>query len=119
MKGSFWLIGHAAVRPGSNAATYPADAAALSAPTSTLPTVESDDVVDPGDAAVQALLALTAENTSDPEKRDRLIDAILTLPPLTEWPTESREKLSATCQFIKDLAEDFRQRDQSGYGSAE
>jgi hypothetical protein len=81
--------------------------------------LESDDVVDPGDAAVQALLALTAENTSDPEKRDRLIDAILTLPPLTEWPTESREKLSATCQFIKDLAEDFRQRDQSGYGSAE
>jgi hypothetical protein len=50
--------------------------------------MDSDDVVDPGDTAVQALLALTAENTHDREKRDWLIDAILTPPPLTEWPPE-------------------------------
>ena len=70
--------------------------------------VAADDVVEPGDAAFQALLALTAENTDDQEKRDLLIDAILILPPLTEWPPGSLEKLRETGQFIKHLAEDLR-----------
>jgi len=79
-------------------------------PNATVPSMDSDDVVDPGDAAVQALLALTAEKALDPEKHDLLIDAILTLPSLTEWPLESLEKLSDTCKFIKCLAEDLRQK---------
>ncbi|WP_156656011.1 hypothetical protein [Mycobacterium sp. 852002-51971_SCH5477799-a] len=66
--------------------------------------MESDDVVDPGDAAIQALLALTAENTQDTEKRELLFEAILTLPSLKEWPTDWREKLLETCQFILSLA---------------
>ena len=82
----------------------------LSAPTSTVLNVDSDDLVDPGDAAIQVLLALTAENTHDDEKRDWLIDAILTVQPLAEWPPECREKLRETCQFIKGLAQDLRQR---------
>jgi hypothetical protein len=77
-------------------------------PTATVPNVDHDDLVDPGDAAIQALLALTAENTDDDEKRDRLIDAILTVPPLTEWPPECREKLCETGRFIMGLAEDLR-----------
>ena len=77
--------------------------------------MDSDDVVDPGDAAVQALLALTAEKTLDPDKHDLLIDAILTMPSLTEWPPESLEKLSETCRFIKSLAEDLRQRGEIAY----
>lgn len=81
-----------------------------------MPNVESDDVVDPGDAAIQALLALTAENTHDDEKRDMLIDGILTLPPLAEWPPDWREILLETCQFIKGLAEDHRQRKAPGCG---
>jgi hypothetical protein len=31
----------------------------------------------------QALLALAVENTDDDEKREKLLDAILTIPPLT------------------------------------
>jgi hypothetical protein len=79
--------------------------------------MDSDDVVDPGDAAVQALLALTAENTRDPEKRDLLIDAILTLSPLTEWRPEDLEKLRETSRFIIDLAEDSRQKGEISYGA--
>jgi hypothetical protein len=75
--------------------------------------VDTDDVVEPGGAAVQALLALTAENIRNPEKRDLLIDAILTLPSLTEWPPESLEKLRETGKFIQVLAEDFKQRGES------
>ena len=75
-------------------------AAALSVPTATVPRVESDDVVDPGDAAIQALLALTAENTDGDENREKPLDAILAIPPLTEWPPDSRETLLETCQYI-------------------
>jgi hypothetical protein len=75
-----------------------------------VPKVKSDDVVDPGDAAIQALLAAMAENTRDAERREMLLDAILTVPPLTEWPSDCREKLWETCQFVKALADDLRQR---------
>lgn len=78
-----------------------------------MPRVKSDDVVEPGDAAIQALLALTAENTHD-QKREKLLDAILTIPPLTEWPPDCRENLRETCQYIKDPAQDLRQRNESG-----
>ncbi|WP_156685610.1 hypothetical protein [Mycobacterium sp. Marseille-P9652] len=74
----------------------------------------SDDVVDPGDAAIQALLALTAEKTGDDEKRGLLIDCILTAPPLAEWSSGCREKLLETCVYIKGLANDLRQRKASG-----
>jgi hypothetical protein len=46
-------------------------AATLLVPTPTVPDVESDDVVDPGDAALQALLATIAENTRDHERREK------------------------------------------------
>lgn len=51
-----------------------------------------------------------AENTRDDEKREKLLDAILTIPALTEWPPDYREKLWEACQFIKSLAEDLKQR---------
>lgn len=72
--------------------------------------MQSDDMVDPGDAAVQALLPLTAENTHDEGKRDMLIDGILSLPSLRVWPPEWREILLEACHFIKGLGEDLRRR---------
>jgi hypothetical protein len=66
---------------------------------------------------VVAVLALTAENIQDDEKRDKLLDAVLTIPPLTEWPADCRQKLWDTCQFIKSLAEGLRQRGELRDGS--
>jgi hypothetical protein len=54
-----------------------------------VPNVVSDDVVDPGDAAIQSLLALTAENI-ETMRRDGLLDYILTIPPLAEWPQSGK-----------------------------
>lgn len=76
-----------------------------------MPDVDSDDVVEPIDAAFQALLAHAADNTADDEKRDMLIEGILTLPPVTEWPPESQEKLWETCRFIEDLAREARRNE--------
>lgn len=67
-------------------------------------------MVDPGDAAIQALLALTAENTDDDAKREMLMDFMLTAPPLAEWPSNWREILLETCRFIMGPAEDVRRR---------
>jgi hypothetical protein len=86
-------------------------------PTTTVPKVEYD-AVDSGDAALQALLALTAENTDD-EKREKLLDAILTIPPLTEWPPDCREKLRETCEFVIGLSRDLRRRTETGDGGAD
>jgi hypothetical protein len=76
--------------------------------------VDSDDVVDPGDAAIQALFALTAEKTDDDGKREKLLDAILTIPPLTEWPPDCREKLRETCEFVISLGRLSRALRQMG-----
>ncbi len=91
-------------------------AAVLSAAEPSVVRMESEGIVDPGDAAIQALMALTAENTRDEQKRDMLMDFMLTAPPLAEWPREWREMLLESCQFIKNLAEDLRRRGETRGG---
>ncbi|WP_025737609.1 hypothetical protein [Mycobacterium genavense] len=56
--------------------------------------MESDDIAKQGDAAIQALLALSADNTRNEEKRDMLVDFILATPPLAEWPSDWRASMS-------------------------
>jgi hypothetical protein len=94
-------------------------AVTLSVPTSTVPNVESDDVVDPGDAALPALLAAVAENTRDHERRDRLLDCVLTIPPLTEWPPDCLEQLRETCKFIFSCARELRRRNETRDGGGD
>ena len=62
--------------------------------------MDSEDLVDAGDAALQALLAGLAERTTDSVRRDRLLDFILTLPPLREWPTESLVRLEEAARSV-------------------
>lgn len=78
--------------------------------------MESDDIVDPGDAAIQALAALTAEHTPDEEKRDRLMDLMLTAPPLAEWPPDWREILLETCRLIQNVGRDRRRQTEADGG---
>jgi hypothetical protein len=66
--------------------------------------VKFDDAVDPGDAALQELLASMAEYTQDFERRDRLLDHLLTMPPLVEWSPDALDKLRETCRYIISLA---------------
>ena len=63
-----------------------------------------DDVVEPVDAALQALLALTAEHTDDPAKSDVIRDFILTCPPVNDLSAASQERLAATCRYVIGLA---------------
>jgi hypothetical protein len=86
----------------------------MSVPTSRVPNVESDDAVDPGDAALQALLAAMAENTRDNERREKLLDAIVTIPSLTEWPPDSLDQLRDTCKFVISVSRDLRRRTETG-----
>jgi hypothetical protein len=46
--------------------------------------VDSSDAVDPGDAAINEILGQLADQTHNPEKRERIIDLMMTLPPIAE-----------------------------------
>jgi hypothetical protein len=83
---------------------------------SAVPRMNLDDIVGPGDAAHQALLPDMAQNTHDVEKRDRLLDCILTIAPLTEWPPKSLELLRETCRFVISLSRQLQQRVESRDG---
>jgi hypothetical protein len=76
---------------------------ALSVAITTVSRMESDDRVDPGDAALQALLASMAEHTDDAERRDRLLDSMMTIPPLADWPRDSLNALQETCRYVISL----------------
>ena len=65
----------------------------MSDPAITVQRMTLDDIVEPGDAALQALLAGLAERTDDDEKRTLLLDLILTVPSLRKWPTDSPLRL--------------------------
>lgn len=67
-----------------------------------------NDVVEPVDAALQALLALTAEHTTDGEKSDLIYDFILTCSPVNKWPAGSQDRLTETCNSVIGLARSFR-----------
>lgn len=66
----------------------------MSDPAITVAFMTSDDIVEPGDAALQALLARLAEKANDDEKRTLLLDLILTVPSLRQWPTDSLLRLA-------------------------
>lgn len=80
--------------------------------TLTMPRMKPDDVVDPGDAALQELLATMARHSRDPVRREILLDAVLTTPPLATWPAKSLDALQETCRYIADLARMSRQAEQ-------
>jgi hypothetical protein len=65
--------------------------------------MHAKDVVDPGDEALQELLANIAERTRDPARRDKLLNFLLTMPPLVEWSAEELEMLTETCAYIRSL----------------
>jgi hypothetical protein len=81
----------------------------LSALTARLPRMDPDDFVDPGDAALQELLACMAEHAHDVERRDVFLDYAMTVPPLAEWSTESLDALLETGRYIKRLARIMRE----------
>jgi hypothetical protein len=70
---------------------------------STVTLVDSSDVVDPNDAVLQELLAQIAENTQDKDKREKIIDLIQTLPPITQWPPEIFDEWRKTHDYIRGL----------------
>ncbi|RUP04845.1 MAG: hypothetical protein EKK34_10750 [Mycobacterium sp.] len=81
--------------------------------------MNGEDVVDPGHAALQQLLASVAEHTLDPANRDALISYLTTMPPVAEWSAAEREVVSETCVYIISLARMGRElADLNGFGNS-
>jgi hypothetical protein len=77
----------------------------------TVASVDSSDVVDPGDAALNELLGQIADNTQDEQRRERVLGLMLTVPPIAEWPPEAIERWRADCNHIRDLRRELEQRE--------
>jgi hypothetical protein len=69
----------------------------------TLAALDSADVVDPADAALNELLAHMADYTHDEEIRQRILDLMLTVPPIAEWPPSAIDQWRMTCDYIRNL----------------
>ena len=65
--------------------------------------MDSSDLVDPFDAALHELLARDFVRTQDVQRRERLIDLMLTLPPSRESPLEALDECRATYEYIRSL----------------
>jgi hypothetical protein len=51
-------------------------------------------------AELQDLLAQVAERTADKAKRDKVVDLILTLPPIVQWPSEAFDQCGETYEYV-------------------
>lgn len=70
--------------------------------------MDSDDRVDPADAALQSLLAELAARANDSETRDKLLDFRVMAPPLQQWPVDALERLLDVCRVA--VGHGFRER---------
>jgi len=73
--------------------------------------MDSSDVVDPADAALHQLLAQMAEHTEDERLRERILDLMLTLPPVSQWPPEMLEEWRKTSEYVRSLRRELERRE--------
>jgi hypothetical protein len=71
--------------------------------------MDCPDVVDPADAALSELLVRIAERTQDEGRREKLLDLMLTLPPIAEWPREMLDEWCKTYDYVRSLRRELEQ----------
>lgn len=72
--------------------------------------MDSSDVVDPADAALNELLAHIAENAHNQDRREKILDLMLTLSPVADWPREMLDEWRTTYGYIRSLRRQHEQR---------
>ncbi|KAA1248289.1 hypothetical protein F0Q45_21385 [Mycobacterium simiae] len=73
--------------------------------------MDSDDVIDPADAELHALLGQIADRTDDEERRERILGVMVTLPPIADWPPDMLERARATHAYVRGLRRDLQRRE--------
>ncbi len=66
--------------------------------------MQDQDSVDPGDAALQELIASVADYIDDPVKKELLLDFLTIMRPMAEWSEGELELLTQTCAYVISLA---------------
>lgn len=66
--------------------------------------MQDQDKVGTSDAVLRELLASVAEHTHDPANKAFVLDFLLTMEPLAEWPEPALDALSQTCGYVISLA---------------
>lgn len=75
--------------------------------------MDAQDRVDPADAAIHALLGHIADDTKDPQKRERILDLMVTVPPVVEWPPEAIDQWRDTFHYVRSLRRDLEERERN------
>lgn len=73
--------------------------------------MDSRDTVDPADAALHRLLGDIADKTPDDERRERILDLMMTAPPVAEWPPDAVDQWRDAYQYIRSLRRDLERRE--------
>lgn len=73
--------------------------------------MDAQDRVDPADAAIHTLLGHIADNTKDPQKREKILDLMVTAPAVIEWPPEAIDQWRATLRYVRSLRRDLEERE--------
>lgn len=73
--------------------------------------MDAQDRVDPADAAIHALLGHIADNAKDPQKRERILDLMVTVPPVVEWPPEAIDQWRDIFHYVRSLRRDVEERE--------
>lgn len=81
--------------------------------------VQSDDVVDPVDAALNRMLGHMADSTEDEGRRERILGLMLTLPPIAEWPPEIIGEWRHLYEYCRSLRRDLEEQELEQMYNAE
>ena len=73
--------------------------------------MDSSDVVGPGDAALYELLGRIAGATQEEQKRERILDLMLTVPSIAEWPPEAIEEWRSLATYLRGLRCELERRE--------
>jgi hypothetical protein len=65
--------------------------------------VHSFDVVAPVDARLHDVLAQIADMTTEHASRDQVVDLMLTLPPIAQWPPEVFDECRKMLEYVRRL----------------
>ena len=66
--------------------------------------MQDQNSVDPGDAALQELIASVADYIDDPVKKELLLDFLIIMRPVAEWSEGELQVLTQTCAYVISLA---------------
>jgi iron-sulfur cluster repair protein YtfE (RIC family) len=73
--------------------------------------MDSGDVIDPADRAIHEILGRIADRTEDQQRRQRILEVMVTVPPIAQWPPDALEQWREFYAHVRGLRRRLEQRE--------